>query len=228
VTHAPPARPSRQSASALEGNGVRLVREVALAARIQKGLERLYQLERVVDVEHFMEVEPSIVQEGANAGARSEVREALFVRETHDGIEMSLRVPELLDGALDRLCQIIEGVSHFVYVADRAARDQSTTQLELELQAEVDKYVVICSSQRTLDVQESANLRKNLFENASFVDAPGTEEGERYRLANTAAQRFVRRLEKDYLEARRLPELRQALREFYQMGLAAKLREARM
>jgi hypothetical protein len=68
--------------SALEGNGVHLVREVALAARIQKGLERLYQLERVVDVEHFMEVEPSAVQDGVNAGVRSDVRETLFVRET--------------------------------------------------------------------------------------------------------------------------------------------------
>jgi hypothetical protein len=138
------------------------------------------------------------------------------------------RVPELLGGGLDRLCQIIEGVSHFVYVADRAARDQSTTQLELELQAEVDKYVVISSARQTLSVEGSAILRKHLYEDAAFVDAADTEEGERYRLANTAAQRFVRRLEQDYVQARRLPELRQALREFYQMGLAAKLREARM
>jgi hypothetical protein len=221
MTHVPHAR---QRALALEGNGVHLVREVALAARIQKGLERLYQLERVVDVEHFIEV--SVAQPGTQPG--EELRETLFVRETDDGIEMSLRVPELLGGGLDRLCQIIEGVSHFVYVADRAARDQSTTQLELELQAEVDKYVVISSSQRTLDVNESANLRKHLYEEASFVDAANTEQGERYRLANTAAQRFVRRLERDYMQARKLPELRQALREFYQMGLAAKLREAQM
>jgi hypothetical protein len=208
--------------SLLEGNGVHLVREVAFAARIQKGLERLYQLERVVDVEHFMHVEPS-----ASDACGAQVREVLYVRETGEGIAVSLRVPELQDGGLDLLCQIIEGVSHFVYVADRAARDQSTTQLELELQAEVDKYVVI-SSTRPLDAKGSAQLRRSLYEHATFTDHEGTEEGARYRLANAAAQRFVRRLEQEFLAKRKMPELRQTLRNFYQMGLAEKLREARM
>ena len=37
---------------------------------------------------------------------------------------------------------VAEGVSHFVYVAWNAAFDKPVTLLELELQAEVDKYVL--------------------------------------------------------------------------------------
>ena len=69
------------------------------------------------------------------------------MRESDDGaIEMALRCPGSAgrrrlarDADLDPLCQIIEGVSHFVYLAERARVDREATQLELELQAEVDK-----------------------------------------------------------------------------------------
>ncbi len=68
--------------------------------------------------------------------------------------------PELGDdGRLDPLCQIIEGVSHFVYLTERAQAEQSTTHLELEIQAEVDKYVVLAASVRDLDARSSAQLR---------------------------------------------------------------------
>ncbi|MCH7929016.1 MAG: ATP-binding protein [Proteobacteria bacterium] len=35
----------------------------------------------------------------------------------------------------------VEGVSHFVLVAERARRELPVTQLELELQAEIDKFL---------------------------------------------------------------------------------------
>jgi hypothetical protein len=206
--------------SKLVGRGVELVREYALAARVQAGLERLYQLTRVASVEDYITVE---------AGAR----ETLFVRSTDDGaIELSLRVPALEDAArnanaLDRICQIIEGVSHFVYVADRAARDQSTTQLELELQAEVDKYVVLGSSNPNFDAVQSSALRISLFQEVEYINAAATEEGERYRTASVNADRFTRKLEQHYIRDRNLPALRKHLRAFYQMGLEDKLRAAR-
>lgn len=204
---------SANSARYLEGNGVSIVREIALATRIQKGLERLYQLERVVDVEHYIAVEDT-------------GRETLWVRETEEGLELALRIPALQGESLDALCQIIEGVSHFVYIADRAAREQSTTQLELELQAEVDKYVVLSSARPDLDTVQRASLRRSLYEETAYVDEADTEAGQRYRIANQAAHRFVRRLEQKYMATQQdLPSLRQALREFYQMGLEDKLRE---
>lgn len=210
------------SRSPLEGNGVALVREIALAKRIQTGLETLYRLERAADVDEFV----------THAGEGE--REALLVRETTGGLELSLRVPRLAersfdvdDGAgLDPICQIIEGVSHFVYLADRAARERETTQLELELQAEVDKYVVLAASVERFDEAKSSRLRRRLFEAVSYVDRPDTEAGERYRIANARAHRFTGRLERDFVARARYPELRDELRRFFHMSQGDKLRAA--
>ena len=206
---------------ALEGNGVLLVRERALAAAVQRALETLYQLDRVADVSAF-------VTPGGNGE-----REALLIREDEDGtVEMALRLPALArsefdvssDADLDPLCQIIEGVSHFVYLAERARGDREATQLEMELQAEVDKYVILASSLRKLDERTSARLRARLYEAVSFAHAEGTELGDRYRMANALAGRFVFRLERVYLRAQRFRELHRELRRFFRMGQEEKLR----
>ena len=163
-------------------------------------------------------------------------REVLLVREGEDGtVEMALRLPHLgkknldvtSDADLDPLCQIIEGVSHFVYLADRAKGGREATQLEMELQAEVDKYVVLAASLGALDERRSARLRARLYDTVSFEHAPGTELGERYRLANELAARFVFRLERLYLASRRFGEMHGELRRFYRMGQEEKLRLGR-
>ena len=208
-------------ARALEGNGAGLVREIALASRIQRGLETLYRLEPGADVDAFV----THADEGE--------REALFVRESEDGLELLLRIPRLgartvdVDGAgLDPLCQIIEGVSHFVYLADRASRGREATQLELELQAEVDKYVVLASALEDFDERTSRRLRERLYEDIAFTHDADTVEGERYRVANEFARRFTGRLERDYVQRARFGELQGALHRFFHLGQGEKLRAA--
>jgi hypothetical protein len=201
--------------SKLEGNGAGLVREIALASRVQHALERLYRLDRSADVDDFV------------VGADDGEREALLVRHAEDGVmELSLRVPRLGDGTLDPICQIIEGVSHFVYLADRASRQREATQLELELQAEVDKYVVLAASIDGFDEARSKQLRERLYESVSFVHEADSAEGERYRVANTCARRFTARLERDFVARARFGELHGALRAFFHMGQGEKLRAA--
>jgi hypothetical protein len=205
----------------LEGNGVGLVREIALASRIQRGLEALYRLDRGADVDDFV----THADEGE--------RESLLVRESEDGLELLLRLPRLAErtvdvegSGLDPLCQIIEGVSHFVYLADRASQDREATQLELELQAEVDKYVILASSLTDFDERTSRRLRERLYEGVSYMHSADTEEGERYRVANGCARRFTARLERDYVMRARFGELQGALRRFFHMGQGEKLRAA--
>jgi hypothetical protein len=200
----------------LEGNGAELVRERALARRVQEALERLYQLDRVADVHAFM------------TAAEDGEREALLVREAGDGtLEMALRVPQLGEPHdLDPICQIIEGVSHFVYLADRVNAAREATQLEMELQAEVDKYVVLASSVRALDLATSARLRERLYERVAYAHDASSEIGERYRVANDAAHGFVRRLER-YLPDRRFGPMREELRRFFRMGQSDKVRLGR-
>jgi hypothetical protein len=160
-------------------------------------------------------------------GAERGEREALLVRETDGVLEIRLRVPRLEEAAgMDSLCQIIEGVSHFVYLSHRASLHREATQLELELQAEVDKYVVFAASIASFDSGTSRKLRERLYERVTFLHDAGTEEGDRYRMANASAHRFVTRLEREYVTRGRYGELRDELRRFFHMGQGDKLRAA--
>lgn len=205
-------------ASRLAGNGAELVRERALAGRIQSALERIYGLEHLADVEDYVRED-----------AESPDREVLVVHHASDGVvELGLRLPQLGEETeLDTLCQIIEGVSHFVYVADRARARRAATHLELEIQAEVDKWVVLASSMHAFDADRSARLRARLYESVAFAHPAQTELGERYRMANDSAHRFVRRLERRYVDGARFLEMREELRRFFHVGQEEKLRLGR-
>lgn len=190
-----------------------------MASRVQRALERLYQLDPLDDVDAFI------------APAGDGEREALLVRETDGVVELRLRLPacfadESGGAAIDGVCQIIEGVSHFVYLADRARTDRRTTQLELELQAEVDKWVVLSASLGELDSRRQEALRARLYEGVRYTHAAETEHGERYRVACTMAHRFVRELDRESATRGRLADVRSALRRFFRGNQEEKLRLA--
>jgi hypothetical protein len=118
-------------------------------------------------------------------------------------------------------------VSHFVYLVERARIGRDTTQLELELQAEVDKWVVLAGATHTLDIATSKGLRERLYEAISFAHEEQSELGERYRVANETANRFVRRLEHEYVRRGLYGEMRVKLWHFFHLGQEDKLRLAR-
>jgi hypothetical protein len=190
-----------------------------LLRRIQQQLEQFYAIERRYDVVDF-------VREVDDAE-----REVLLVRENveEDLFEMALLLPgRLLDADsprgddVDGLLQALEGVSHFVYLTERVRAGLPTTLLELELQAEVDKFVLLAiegDAGTSLDGRARADLCERLFERVRFLDPAGSEHGERYRLANSLAARYVRRLDPGVgagaLQAR--------LRRFYRAGQTEKI-----
>lgn len=184
--------------------------------RIQRRLSLFYGLDAAPDVLDF--VQP--VDDGA--------RETLLLRESDDGLEIALLLPErLLSGDertpdTDTLLQALEGVSHFVYLAERARVSLPTTRLELELQAEVDKFVLLAVDGRKPSQRHSQRLSARLYEEVSFLHAAGSEDGERYRLANSLAARFVHRLERFPTPS----ELHAELRRFYRAGQTEKIRMA--
>ncbi|MDX1459933.1 MAG: hypothetical protein R3348_02655, partial [Xanthomonadales bacterium] len=157
--------------------------------------------------------------------------ETLLLQQDEDGLALSLYLDEsILDrlddtspgaalkaGLLDELCKVIEGLSHFNYVAWRAAGDRSVTLLELELQAEVDKFVStmqLAMEQR--DAELMRILHKRLFEQVRYHEHLDADQQARYRTANDYAARFCRvigrRLRRRGMDI--LPELRR----FYRMS----------
>jgi len=181
--------------------------------RLQRRLERFYHLEATPDVRGF-------VRESFEVGER----EALLLRESDGGLEMALVVPATAPAAAaanenDGWLQLAEGVSHFVYVANRARQELPSTHLELELQAEVDKFVLLVLEQVPYDRGEAFEVHSRLFERVTYLHDAGTELGDRYRTANDLAARFVRRL-----LAYGTATTHATLRRFYRAGQAEKIR----
>ncbi len=200
--------------------------------RVQRGLEALYRVDTGVEIADFVvgrELRDAVV-------SARRPREQLLVCETGGELEVALFIePGVLANLLAhdparRLGEhnfgdfllAIEGVSHFIYAVWCARAARPVSQLELELQAEVDKYVT-CLLTTEPEGDISAALRRRLFADAIYEPDLDHDEHARYRAANDNAQRYTGWLEQAFVIPRRIPEMLAELRRFYRQGLAAKL-----
>ncbi|HJK96681.1 MAG TPA: hypothetical protein RMF84_05635 [Polyangiaceae bacterium LLY-WYZ-14_1] len=211
---------------------------------IQRWLVRFYGLPEQAPVDPFL---CSRAEATVLLGAPPHREEMLLVASGDDGegvpatgVQVSLYLdPALLDRLAERPSLrdqwlVVEGVSHFAYLAFRAERGEPVTELELELQAEVDKYAIalVSSAIDPLEgqgvgvIRASQRLRERLFENVRFLDDADSEEGDRYRRAHRLAARFVQRLERRRLSRRDLPGFQEGLRRFYRARQPGKLAAA--
>jgi len=114
----------------------------------------------------------------------------------------------------------LEGVSHFVYFAWNAGHDKPVSLLELELQAEIDKYVAsYWLLRKQLPRRFPAELIPLLFERTRIDPALAAGRVELYRNASRYAEKFCRRLERalraDHQGSER--EVLAELRRFYRL-----------
>lgn len=121
---------------------------------IQARLEALYDAAVPYRVSDFLVTDPAVARRLSPAARAAP--EALLLRQSGDALELSLFVDhgvlERLEahrpeepwhaGALQDWWIAMEGVSHFLAVVWRALRKRTTTALELELQAEIDKFLL--------------------------------------------------------------------------------------
>ncbi|MCG5051920.1 MAG: hypothetical protein KA712_03080 [Myxococcales bacterium] len=212
----------------------------SVIGRLQRGLETLYRVDTHLDVEAFMVDEAARNDvlakiDGANGTARRP-REQLLVAHENDELHLALFLDAdalanlekhdpshgLADANFQDFCLAVEGVSHFVYVAVCAAGDRSVSALELELQAEVDKFVT-CLLMRDDHAKHAPQVRAKLFERPRYAPDLSHEERERYVTAHRAAERYAGSLHRRYLAHRRTPDMLAELRAFYRLGLDGKL-----
>jgi hypothetical protein len=210
---------------------------------LQGLLARLYDAPAEHDVADFLITD---AQHAAALQGRAQpptTDEQLLVSETEGMLELSLYVDEhvlqrllrrcplreLDDSNLADYCTALEGVSHFHYVVWSVALEREVSLLELELQAEVDKYA---SALRLMLMQREGafprELHARLFGSLRLVPGLGPEDRSRYLEAHRCAARFCGRLEERFLRGRlpRPDRLLRELRSFYRLGRQAKLRHA--
>jgi hypothetical protein len=207
-------------------------------AFFQEELEAIYRV-RAPRVADFL-----VDRERARATAGDDPRapELLIVRESEQGLELGLflapDVVSAVDSAdphdprplltapayLPRLACAAEGVSHFVYLATRAEAGRPVSLLELEVQAEVDKFALLVLHLWRRGLRRlSPALRRLLFEKVRYHEHLGDEEVERYRLANRLGGGYARWLEDRYVDEADAEGMLRDLRASYRLGGSEKL-----
>lgn len=184
--------------------------------RVQRQLEAVYELEPAPEIAPFVRVDPA------------DAREQLLVREAAGSVDIIVLLPStsaeaLLSGdatiEFDAYLGAIEGISHFIHLADRARTELPTTLLELELQAEVDKFALLSGAAENQNTGDLVSLHRRVYEDVRFLHPHASEHGQRYRLANDLAARLWSQL----LRKGPAASHRDTLKRFYRASQAEKI-----
>jgi len=210
---------------------------------LQREVEELHGSEGTPDVRAF------VVDDSTRRllpGARADIPEQLFVRQDPGDpqeLELALYIAprivaslahddpheRLHAGNLDDYWIALEGVSHFVMVATRAVGQRKVTALELEIQAEVDKFAAawhLLRAQGMSPERAAQQLMRRLFGPYALHEPMPREEADRYHVATRVARRFCAELARCYGHDAQPTRVEHAVRRFVRLELAEKLRAA--
>jgi hypothetical protein len=214
-----------------------------LVNRLQEHLETLYEVHSGYKVADFLIDDPSLAQYLDNTPTARDIPEKLLIRQDGDCVDLALYLdPELLrrlnaddptqslhSENLHDFWTALEGISHFLYFTWHARNDRTITLLEMELQAEVDKYImaVFMFGTQMNDLILKA-LYRYLFEEIHFDHRLNKAEYNRYHRANYFAARFCSFLEKKFMRPNfRRSGLINMLRRFYRLSQYRKIKTIR-
>ena len=183
---------------------------------LQKHLSDIYQVEPGYDVRDFLITDPRLAKMLGGDAMISNTDESVLLAEDDEGMALSVYLDSQMLGRLGKdnpmqtlkasrlndLWTVLEGISHFNYLVWSAGRDRSVTLLELEMQAEVDKFVSTWLMAQDQDENEFAGrLHGWLFDRVKFRPELNEDEHERYKTANDYAARYchglVQRLQRN-------------------------------
>ena len=212
-----------------------------LLTRLQDLISGIYDVSIAHDVYDFLVTDRDHLPAAARSGQADE--ELIVEQPEGDSggeVGMSLYLdPALLerlrladpmvrlhDGNVADYWTALEGVSHFLYLAWNAGHDRPVSLLELEMQAEVDKYVASYWLMREqLPGRFPAELLSLLFERTRIDSRLARGRENLYREASRYAEKFCRRLDHSLRGARgdSAGEVLAELRRFYRLTNARKL-----
>lgn len=176
-------------------------------------LSHIYGIDQCHDIYDFLVTDATILAKLEAPNSARATEEKLLIHEQEDEVGVMLYLNSALlkrlmakdprhylgRNNLADFCKVLEGISHFIYLAWNAAADKSVTLMEMELQAEVDKYIgarVLLQQQGSSPLHDS--LFDRLFDDPSFDERLGPEELMRYRHASSYAGRYCLSLEKRF------------------------------
>jgi hypothetical protein len=204
------------------------IKKTLMLAELQSYIANIYDADCGHRLQDFLITDRALANILGRKTLPANVEESVLVADDGDGIALSVFLDEALLARLDKadplkslradeladLTVVLEGVSHFNYISWCASNDKLVTLLELELQAEIDKFVTTAMlAEEQQDFSLLRNLHKLLFDNFEFQPSLDRDERERYEVANSYAARFCREL----LQRVSRDDGNEQLREFYRL-----------
>ena len=210
----------------------------AMLSDFQTMLSRLYSIEQSLNIYDFLLTDAHLLAHLENAQESRQTPEKVLIKESADGIAITLYLDsallerlgsqdprlELSRANLADFCTVLEGISHFNYIVWNASADKSVTLLELEMQAEVDKYVgarLLLAQQPDHDLLQG--LFGQLFDAPAFAENLSDNELSRYRCASYYAGRFCHSLERRFPTSSVAPAMLDELRAFFRLSQPEKV-----
>lgn len=202
--------------------------------KIDRAIKQLYNIDVKFKAEHFLlklatDEETSAICNGQ-----------LLIRE-NEGLELAIYLNSPVRKQLSRFgswkeipwtteqlgafCVATEEVSHFLYLLHHVVGGRPVSQLELELQAEIDKFVLtLLSHPHTEDTASEFDLLfDRLFTRFRLADKLTPEQQDRYLRANALAKRFIRKWVRGLSDPGQRDKVLRTLRRFYRLSQSEKL-----
>lgn len=210
-----------------------------LLATLQEHLSCLYEAPIEQRVADYLVTDARLAQALEKRDHGHDNSERLLVREWDDALDISLYIDaQVLESLaacdpytcldernLNDFLIALEGVSHFHYLIWNAVHARQVTQLEMELQAEVDKYVTATFLLRQQGViEDSEEFHQRFFDAVVYVADHHSPRGQRYRAANHYAAKYCRGLNRRYPAQHQQPMFVNELRRFYRLSQNGKIR----
>jgi hypothetical protein len=213
-----------------------------LLTRIQSELAAIYQTPLSYDIYDFVITDARLAEALTPATSSQNNQERLLIQPAFDDPRLSLYIDRtvlerlrtddptvsLHAGNLVEYLIALEGVSHLHYVIWNIEHDNPVSLLELELQAEVDKYVAcakLFGDQLAGNIP--AGLHQALFDAVSFDVSLAPEAQSRYQEANYFAAKYCADLRRRFPGHHGQPSFLRELRAFYRLTQNEKIQRIR-
>ena len=208
----------------------------SLLTAIQDHLEDFYEVSVAQNVLDYVITDKGFAEIVSNCKIDNDTLEQLLVATNDEYVDVSLYLDDNLVNRLGNdypslytdkndlhdFWIALEGVSHFLYLAWNAHHDRSVSQLELELQAEVDKFVsAISALNLEKDIKNTKEIWTLLFSKPKYKKNLELENLLRYQKANAYASEYCRNL----IEMQKSPtkSMQKELRRFYRLSQRDKI-----
>ena len=176
-----------------------------MLSRLQGHLASIYQAHPGYDVFDFLITDPLIAAHLGKGSLLSNTQETVLVQEEEGELALSVFLDDeilcrlkdadplrnLCVTDLNDLWTVLEGVSHFNYIVWSAQKNRKISLLELEMQAEVDKFIsTLIMALHQEDTELADKMHGWLFDEIHFNADLNHDQRERYTTANNYAARF--------------------------------------